>query len=117
MQRRMEDTLALMVASSRTLLGASPPAAAAAALRWGEGNGRAAAAEGIYRWRGKRNPRSDQVASGNVGLGLRWAGFPRRGSKRDTLKKVIIHIIISENIASTRLLLLSNNIISEFQSL
>ena len=120
MQRRMEDTLALMVASSRTLLGASPPAAsaaAAAALRWGEGNGRAAAAEGIYRWRGKRNPRSDQVASGDVGLGLRWAGFPRRGSKRDTLKKVIIHIIISENIASTRLLLLSNNIISEFQSL
>jgi hypothetical protein len=61
-KRRMEDTLALMVASSRTLLGASPPAASAAAagLRWGEGNERAAAAEGIYRWRGKRNPRSDQ---------------------------------------------------------
>nr|CAB3482032.1 unnamed protein product [Digitaria exilis] len=46
-ERMMEDTLALMVASSRALLGASPPAASAAAgLRWGEGNGRKAAAEG-----------------------------------------------------------------------
>ncbi|KAF8669847.1 hypothetical protein HU200_051021 [Digitaria exilis] len=58
-ERMMEHTLALMVASSRALLGASPPAASAAAagLRWGERNGRKAAAEGIYRWRGKRNPR------------------------------------------------------------
>ena len=92
----MEDTLALMVASSRTLLlDASPPAesaAAAAGWRLGKGNGRAAAAEGIYRWRGKRNPRSDQVASANVGLGLRRAGFPRRGSKREP--KVCIYTIL-----------------------
>nr|CAB3479860.1 unnamed protein product [Digitaria exilis] len=47
-ERMMEHTLALMVASSRALLGASPPAASAAAagLRWGERNGRKAAAEG-----------------------------------------------------------------------
>ena len=60
----MEDTLALIVASSRALLGASPPAALAAGSRWGEGNGRMAAADGIYRWGGMLNPsRSDQVAS------------------------------------------------------
>jgi hypothetical protein len=45
-----------MVASSRGLLGVSPPAASAAAaggLRWGEGNGKTtAAADGIYRWGG-----------------------------------------------------------------
>jgi hypothetical protein len=84
----MEYTLALIVASSRALLGASPPAASAAGSRWGEGNGRMAAADGIYiggegcgtlvgviRWRRGRRGLGPYALTWGTGLGVHQLCF------------------------------------------
>ena len=78
----MEDTLALIVASSRALLGASPPAALAAGSRWGQGMGGwrrlkvyiggegSGTLVGVIRWRRGRGGLGPYALTWATGLGV-----------------------------------------------